>query len=512
MPRQVARNLDQAHGMTFFKRLLKNIFRTALRDVTGAFIRWQTVDDLVVRIMKHRELRDFWTTCDGLVVDEGLQIAGDDYDTMFVLQDVLSNRLGADCHFPLLVLGSEKQTLAIDDGQHGDLERPLLIDARCWGRTFGMRIMRPTIQVRLFLATVTVCIMRPTIQVTVCIMRPTIQVRFAADPDWGDTVQAATDGTYNDAMAVPGGAAQRSTAIIARPLDLFLADHGNVAVTYVLSTHREVAKQLYERIAELGDPNPRRHRASLCVGNADAVVQAHRKGADGSVVRLRRSLHAIMSSAPPVAGIASEESENCAVCWREFVGARLPLDVLWVQGMYLQPREDVMATSLDGSRTVLVRRSDIGVVDGEYDGTSAQGGAVRLPVVRLPDGTRLKVALLRTKAYLFSHYVVAQLAWSNDAEARTKGSCQGGTIPVGVTVVDSKANFQKHSASMTWGRFPTARGLCVLGEIDRNAFDVDEGVRRWCSMMASASTPATVARVLRYVLRDVHDAIASGPA
>ena len=483
MPRQVARNLDQAHGMTFFKRLLKNIFRTALRDVTGAFIRWQTVDDLVVRIMKHRELRDFWTTCDGLVVDEGLQIAGDDYDTMFVLQDVLSNRLGADCHFPLLVLGSEKQTLAIDDGQHGDLERPLLIDARCWGRTFGMRIMRPK-----------------------------IQVRFAADPDWGGTVQAATDGTYNDAMAVPGGAAQRSTAIIARPLDEFLADHGNVAVTYVLSTHREVAKQLYERIAELGDPNPRRHRASLCVGNADAVVQAHRKGADGSVVRLRRSLHAIMSSAPPVAGIASEESENCAVCWREFVGARLPLDVLWVQGMYLQPREDVMATSLDGSRTVLVRRSDIGVVDGEYDGTSAQGGAVRLPVVRLPDGTRLKVALLRTKAYLFSHYVVAQLAWSNDAEARTKGSCQGGTIPVGVTVVDSKANFQKHSASMTWGRFPTARGLCVLGEIDRNAFDVDEGVRRWCSMMASASTPATVARVLRYVLRDVHDAIASGPA
>ena len=50
----------------------------------------------------------------------------------------------------------EKQTLAIDDGQHGgDLEGPLLIDVRCWGRAFGMRIMRPT-----------------------------TQVRFAADPDW----------------------------------------------------------------------------------------------------------------------------------------------------------------------------------------------------------------------------------------------------------------------------------------------------------------------------------------
>ena len=121
------------------------------------------------------------------------QIAGGDYGTMLVLQDALSNRLAADFHFPLFVLGSEKQTLAIDDGQHGDLERPLLIDVRCWGRTFGMRIMRPA-----------------------------IQVRFAADPDWGGTVQAATDGTYNDAMAVPEGAAQRSTAIIARrPLGEF---------------------------------------------------------------------------------------------------------------------------------------------------------------------------------------------------------------------------------------------------------------------------------------------------
>ena len=45
--RQVARNLGQADGMTFFKRLLKNIFRTTLRDAVGAFIRWQTADDLV---------------------------------------------------------------------------------------------------------------------------------------------------------------------------------------------------------------------------------------------------------------------------------------------------------------------------------------------------------------------------------------------------------------------------------------------------------------------------------
>ena len=98
--------------MTIFKRLLKNIFRTtAMTDANGTFIRWQTVHDLVHRIMSLKELREFWPACDGLVVDEGLQIAGDDYDTIFLLQDVLSQRLGRDCHFPVFVLGSEKQTL-----------------------------------------------------------------------------------------------------------------------------------------------------------------------------------------------------------------------------------------------------------------------------------------------------------------------------------------------------------------------------------------------------------------
>ena len=106
------------------------------------------------------------------------------------------------------------------------------------------------------------------------------------------------------------------------------------------------------------------------------------------------------------------------------------------------------------------RTSDIGVVVGEYDGRGAHGGQLRLPIVRLVDGTEVNAEVMWTKAYLYSHYEVAQLAWANDAEARTKGSCQGGTIQVGgVAVVDKKANFQKHSASMTWGRFPTARGL-----------------------------------------------------
>ena len=89
--------------MTIFKRLLKNIFRTAMKDANGTFIRWQTVHDLFHRIMPLKELRDFWPSCGGLVVDEGLQIAGDDYDTIFLLQDVLSQRLGRDCHFPLFV-------------------------------------------------------------------------------------------------------------------------------------------------------------------------------------------------------------------------------------------------------------------------------------------------------------------------------------------------------------------------------------------------------------------------
>ena len=461
--------------MTIFKRLLKNIFRTAMKDANGTFIRWQTVHDLVHRIMSLKELRDFWPSCDGLVVDEGLQIAGDDYDTIFLLQDVLSQRLGRDCHFPVFVLGSEKQTLAIDDGFHGDIDRPLLTDARMWGPVFGMRVLRPT-----------------------------IQVRFAADPDWGATVQAATDGDYNAAMAVSNGPAQRSTATITRPIADFLADHGGVAVTYVLSTHRDVAKRLYERSSELGAAEPQRHRAALFGGDVGKEVHAHRKAAEGGTVLVSRSLRSILSSPPPDNGVLSDETENCAVCWREFVGARLPLDVIWVDGMFLQPREDTMAPTCDGTRTVLVRRSDIGVVDGDYDGHNAQGDAARLPVVRLPDGTRLKVEVAHTKAYLYSHYDVAQLAWTNDAEARTKGSCQGGTISVGVTVVDSKANFQKHSASMTWGRFPTPRGLCILGEIDPHAFDVDVDVRRWISMMAAAGTPATVARFLRYVLRDAN--------
>ena len=72
---------------------MKNIFRTAIKDGNGTFIRWQTVHDLVHRIMSLKELRDFWPSCDGLVVDEGLQIAGDDYDTIFLLQAVLSQRL-----------------------------------------------------------------------------------------------------------------------------------------------------------------------------------------------------------------------------------------------------------------------------------------------------------------------------------------------------------------------------------------------------------------------------------
>jgi len=129
--------------MTIFKRLLKNIFRSAIKDGNGVFIRWQTVHDLVHRILSLKELREFWPSCDGLVVDEGLQIAGDDYDTIFLLQDVLSRRLGRDCHFPLFVLGSEKQTLAIDDGFHGDIDRPLLTvefpqrGTRCLGRRAG---------------------------------------------------------------------------------------------------------------------------------------------------------------------------------------------------------------------------------------------------------------------------------------------------------------------------------------------------------------------------------------
>ena len=69
---QVAQNLDQKHGMTIFKRLLKNIFRTAIKDGNGTFIRWQTVHDLVHRIMPLKELREFWPSCDGLVVDKGL--------------------------------------------------------------------------------------------------------------------------------------------------------------------------------------------------------------------------------------------------------------------------------------------------------------------------------------------------------------------------------------------------------------------------------------------------------
>jgi len=36
------------------------------------FIRWQTVHDLVVRIMSLKELREFCPSCDGLVVDKGL--------------------------------------------------------------------------------------------------------------------------------------------------------------------------------------------------------------------------------------------------------------------------------------------------------------------------------------------------------------------------------------------------------------------------------------------------------
>jgi hypothetical protein len=173
--------------------------------------------------------------------------------------------------------------------------------------------------------------------------------------------------------------------------------------------------------------------------------------------------------------------------------------------MFLQPREDLLAHTADGTRTLLVRRSDIGVVVDEYDGHDAHGGPLRLPIVRLDDGTEVNVEVMRTKAYLYSHYEVAQLAWANDAEARTKGSCQGGTIQVGVTVVDKKANFQKHSASMTWGRFPTARGLCILGDIDKGAFDVDVHVRRWCTLMSTARTTATIGRLLRYVLRDVGD-------
>ena len=123
----------------------------------------------------------------------------------------------------------------------------------------------------------------------------------------------------------------------------------------------------------------------------------------------------------------------------------------------------------------------------------------------LVDGTEVNVEVMRTKAHLYSHYEVAQLAWANDAEARTKGSCQGGTIHFGVTAVDKKANFQKHSASMSWGRFPTTRGLCILGETDKAAFDVDVHVRRWCTLMSTARTTATVGRLLRYVLRDVGD-------
>ena len=64
----------------------------------------------------------------------------------------------------------------------------------------------------------------------------------------------------------------------------------------------------------LGDPNPRRHRASLRVGSVDAVVQAHRKGTDGGVVLLRRSLRAIISSAPPDGGIASEVLVFAGAC------------------------------------------------------------------------------------------------------------------------------------------------------------------------------------------------------
>ena len=462
--------------MTFFKRLLKNIFRAAIKDHDGKFLRWQTTHDLVSRILRHAELRELWPSCDGLVVDEGLQIAGDDYDTMFELQDRLSVALRADCHFPLFVLGSEKQTLPVDDGFHGVVERPLLVDARCWGRTFGMRVYRPT-----------------------------TQVRFKSDPAWGETVQAATDGTYNDAMSVPGGPAQLSTAIIMRPLEEFLADHAGVAVTYVLSTHRDVAKRLYERTEELGVGDVRRHRAVLFGGSTEKYVHAHRKAAEGGSQLVSRTLTAILASAAPVHGELCEEGENCAVCWREFVGARLPLDVVWVPGMFLQPREDLLSHTADGSRTLLVRRSDIGVVVGEYDGHDAHGGPLRLPIVRLVDGTEVNVEVMRTKAYLYSHYEVAQLAWANDAEARTKGSCQGGTIQVGVTVVDKKANFQKHSASMTWGRFPTARGLCVLGEIDKAAFDVDVHVRRWCTLMSTARTTATIGRLMRYVLRDVGD-------
>ena len=88
------------------------------------------------------------------------------------------------------MLGSEKQTLAIDDGFRGDVDRPLLTDARMWGAMFAMRVLRPT-----------------------------IQVRFASDPEWGATVQAATDGDYHAAMAVPNGPAQRSTAIVTRQIE-----------------------------------------------------------------------------------------------------------------------------------------------------------------------------------------------------------------------------------------------------------------------------------------------------
>ena len=46
--------------MTFFKRLLKNIFRAAIKDHDGKFLRWQTAHDLVSRILRHAELRELW--------------------------------------------------------------------------------------------------------------------------------------------------------------------------------------------------------------------------------------------------------------------------------------------------------------------------------------------------------------------------------------------------------------------------------------------------------------------
>ena len=67
------------------------------------------------------------------------------------------------------------------------------------------------------------------------------------------------------------------------------------------------------------------------------------------------------------------------------------------------------------------RTSDIGVVVGEYDGRGAHGGQLRLPIVRLVDGTEVNAEVMWTKAYLYSHYEVAQLAWAK----RRRGAHEG---------------------------------------------------------------------------------------